>query len=113
MLSRACLLLARSEDNKTVRVVFPELGDAPVDMTLDKLDALYTGRAIYARPKLQFDARSPAFFWLAAQGGYGIQSAAGASRLAADLLLGQPLCPSLVRQGVAPERLSPARFQQP
>jgi ATP-binding cassette, subfamily C, bacterial LapB len=56
----ACLLLARSEDNKTVRVVFPELGDAPVDMTVEKLDALYTGRAIYARPKLQFDARSPA-----------------------------------------------------
>jgi ATP-binding cassette, subfamily C, bacterial LapB len=54
------LLLARSEDNKTVRVVFPELGDAPVDMTVEKLDALYTGRAIYARPKLQFDARSPA-----------------------------------------------------
>ncbi|WP_409322590.1 NAD(P)/FAD-dependent oxidoreductase, partial [Pseudomonas putida] len=60
-----------------------------------------------------FDAHAPAFFWLAAQGGYGIQSAAGASRLAADLLLGQPLCASLVSQGVAPERLSPARFQQP
>ncbi|KWW15840.1 FAD-dependent oxidoreductase [Pseudomonas putida] len=59
-----------------------------------------------------FDAHAPAFFWLAAQGGYGIQSAAGASRLAADLLLGQHLCPSLVSQGVAPERLSPARFQQ-
>lgn len=60
-----------------------------------------------------FDVHAPAFFWLAAQGGYGIQSAAGASRLAADLLLGQPLCAELVSQGVAPERLSPARFQQP
>jgi D-arginine dehydrogenase len=60
-----------------------------------------------------FDAHAPAFFWLAAQGGYGIQSAAGASRLAADLLLRQPLCPGLVSQGVVPERLSPARFQQP
>ncbi|MDH0302147.1 MULTISPECIES: FAD-dependent oxidoreductase [unclassified Pseudomonas] len=60
-----------------------------------------------------FDPVSPAFFWLAAQGGYGIQSAAGASRLAADLLLGQPLCSSLVRQGVEPARLSPARFNQP
>lgn len=58
-----------------------------------------------------FDAQAPAFFWLAAQGGYGIQSAAGASRLAADLLLGQPLCPSLTVQGVSPKRLSPARFQ--
>ncbi len=60
-----------------------------------------------------FDPRMPAFFWLAAQGGYGIQSAAGASRLAADLLLGLPLCPSLVAQGVSPERLSAARFPQP
>ncbi|MBK4998687.1 FAD-binding oxidoreductase [Pseudomonas sp. S31] len=58
-----------------------------------------------------FDAHMPAFFWLAAQGGYGIQSAAGASRLAADLLLGRPLCPSLTAQGVSPARLSPARFQ--
>jgi len=60
-----------------------------------------------------FDPVSPAFFWLAAQGGYGIQSAAGASRLAADLLLGLPLCASLVSQGVEPARLSPARFIQP
>ncbi|MCP6071453.1 hypothetical protein NL367_27830, partial [Klebsiella pneumoniae] len=58
-----------------------------------------------------FDTHMPAFFWLAAQGGYGIQSAAGASRLAADLLLKRPLCPSLTAQGVSPERLSPARFQ--
>ena len=60
-----------------------------------------------------YDPRVEGFFWLAGQGGYGIQSAAGASRLAADLLMGQPLCPDLVSQGVAPERLSPARFQQP
>jgi D-arginine dehydrogenase len=57
-----------------------------------------------------FDAQQPAFFWLAAQGGYGIQSAAGASRLAADLLQGLPLCSSLTQQGVEPARLSPARF---
>lgn len=49
-----------------------------------------------------FDPRMPAFFWLAAQGGYGIQSAAGASRLAADLLLGQPLCPSRPPRGWRP-----------
>ncbi|QCI11606.1 FAD-binding oxidoreductase [Pseudomonas putida] len=58
-----------------------------------------------------FDPHTPAFFWLAAQGGYGIQSAAGASRLAADLLLERPLCSSLTAQGVSPARLSPARFQ--
>ncbi|MHC6224919.1 NAD(P)/FAD-dependent oxidoreductase [Pseudomonas sp. X10] len=60
-----------------------------------------------------FDPQQPAFFWLAAQGGYGIQSAAGASQLACDLLLEQPLSPHLIAQGVEPQRLSPARFHQP
>lgn len=57
-----------------------------------------------------WDSATPAFFWLAAQGGYGIQSAAGVSQLAADLLLDLPLSASLTAQGVDPARLSPARF---
>ncbi len=52
------------------------------------------------------DPREPAFFWLAGQGGYGFQSSAGASRLAADLIAGRP--PELSSQVVA--ALSPARF---
>ena len=38
------------------------------------------------------------------------QSAAGVSRLAADLLLDLPLNATLTAQGVDPARLSPARF---
>lgn len=57
------------------------------------------------------DPQNPAFFWLAAQGGYGIQSAAGVSQLAAALLLGQPLPASLSAEGVDPQRLSPVRFR--
>ncbi|MBD9500143.1 FAD-binding oxidoreductase [Pseudomonas sp. PDM17] len=57
------------------------------------------------------DAQNPAFFWLAAQGGYGIQSADGVSRLAQSLLLGQPLPESLRQEGVDPLRLSPARLR--
>lgn len=57
------------------------------------------------------DPQNPAFFWLAAQGGYGIQSAAGASQLACALLLEQPLPASLTAEGVEPQRLSPARFR--
>ena len=56
-----------------------------------------------------FDPGCDGFFWLAGQGGYGIQSAAGVSLLAANLLLEQPLDPSLQREGVAPDLLSPAR----
>ena len=58
-----------------------------------------------------FDAHCPAFFWLAAQGGYGIQSAAGASALADALIRGLPLPDELQRQGVDPVALSPARLR--
>ncbi len=56
-----------------------------------------------------FDPDCEGFFWLAGQGGYGIQSAAGASELAASLLLGQPVPQSLQQCGVDPEAVSPAR----
>lgn len=57
------------------------------------------------------DAGAPGFFWLAAQGGYGIQSAAGASALAAALLLDEALPEDLVRHGVDPAALSPRRLR--
>jgi D-arginine dehydrogenase len=57
-----------------------------------------------------FDAATPGFFWLAGQGGYGIQSAAGASALAAALIRGLPLPDDLAAQGVQPSALSPGRF---
>lgn len=59
------------------------------------------------------DARTPGFFWLAGQGGYGIQTAAGASELAAALLLGRPLPASLTAHGVSAEAVDPARFGAP
>ena len=58
-----------------------------------------------------WDNYVPGFFWLVAQGGYGIQSAAGASLLARQLLRGEPLAEDLVREGVALEGLSPARLR--
>nr|WP_315431627.1 FAD-binding oxidoreductase [uncultured Albidiferax sp.] len=58
-----------------------------------------------------FDAHCPGFFWLAAQGGYGIQSAAGASALADALIRGLPVPDELQRQGVDPAALSPARLR--
>lgn len=52
------------------------------------------------------DAREPAFFWLAGQGGYGFQTCPAASRLAADLIGGRTpeIGPDLVAA------LDPARF---
>ena len=58
-----------------------------------------------------FDGASPGFFWLAAQGGYGIQSAAGASLLAASLIEGAPLPDELRAAGVDPAVVSPNRLR--
>lgn len=49
-------------------------------------------------------------FWLAGQGGWGIQSAHGAALLAAALLGGHALPEALRREGVDPARLSPRRL---
>ena len=58
-----------------------------------------------------WDNHVPGFFWLAAQGGYGIQSAAGAALLARNLALGEPLNVRLAQEGVTPAALSPARLR--
>jgi len=42
------------------------------------------------RPVYGFDARVPAFFWFAGQGGYGIQTAPAAARLGAQVLADRP-----------------------
>ena len=52
------------------------------------------------------DVRERDFFWLAGQGGYGFQSSAAASQLAADLIGGK--APALPDELV--EQLDPARF---
>ncbi|MGE8437595.1 MAG: NAD(P)/FAD-dependent oxidoreductase [Pseudomonas palmensis] len=58
-----------------------------------------------------WDNHREGFFWLAAQGGYGIQSAAGVSQLACAQLLDQPLPQTLLHQGVEPQRLAPGRLR--
>ena len=58
-----------------------------------------------------WDNHVSGFFWLAAQGGYGIQSAAGAALLARQLAVDEPLSASLVEEGVTRDALSPARLR--
>ena len=60
-----------------------------------------------------WDTTVPGFFWLAGQGGYGIQSAAGASALADALIRQVALPAALVQAGVAPEKMRPGRYQSP
>lgn len=57
------------------------------------------------------DAKLPGFFWAAGQGGYGIQSAPGAGRYYASVLLGDHSRPDLASFGFDASAISPARFQ--
>ena len=60
-----------------------------------------------------YDARIEGFFWLAGQGGYGIQTGYAAGQLAAALALGKPLPAEVADLGVTEASLSPARFSVP
>ena len=58
-----------------------------------------------------FDAAVPGFFWVAAQGGYGIQTSAAMGQACAALLRGAPLPAPLSDFGLTPAMLSPARLR--
>ena len=58
-------------------------------------------------PVAGFDARLPGFFWLAGQGGYGVQTAPALARHAAALVAGRPPeLPAAVVAALSPERFS-------
>ncbi|MCU0928417.1 MAG: FAD-binding oxidoreductase [Burkholderiaceae bacterium] len=58
-----------------------------------------------------FDDAAPGFFWLAGQGGYGIQTSAAMGEACAALVLGRPLPPRLAEFGLTAAMLSPARLR--
>ncbi len=60
-------------------------------------------------PVCGFDDQLPAFFWAAAVGGYGIQSAPAFGRLCASLILGEEIPEDLASEGLDLAALSPMR----
>lgn len=58
-----------------------------------------------------FDPLADGFFWLAGQGGYGIQTAEGMARCAVALIESGALPADVAAKGIAAETLSPARFR--
>ncbi len=63
-------------------------------------------------PLVGFDPHQPKFFWHAALGGFGIQTAPALSRAAAALVLGRSLGNSLLSFGVTEAALSPSRLSR-
>ncbi|MFT5084418.1 MAG: ATP-binding cassette subfamily C protein LapB [Lentisphaeria bacterium] len=55
---QACVLVSCSAE-AGAKIIYPELGDAAVDVPLESLNKSYLGQVIFARPRFRFDQRSP------------------------------------------------------
>jgi D-arginine dehydrogenase len=89
---------------------------AATTLEVHRLKARWAGLRTFSpdrSPVVGFSGQRAGFFWLAGQGGYGIQTAPALSRTAAALARGLPLPEDLERAGVEPADLSPARFDSP
>jgi D-arginine dehydrogenase len=83
------------------------------DLPVKRVEHRWAGLRTFAKdktPVVGYDPRVENFFWLAGQGGYGIQTAPGISRLVAALARHQPVPADLAALGVAGADLSPERF---
>jgi D-arginine dehydrogenase len=83
---------------------------AVVDWPVEHVERSWAGLRSFAPDRLPvfgFDS-SPAFFWCAGQGGFGIQTSPAAAKLSAGLLLGEQPADSLAR--VNPAAFAPSRF---
>ncbi|MEG8053947.1 FAD-binding oxidoreductase [Sphingomonas aerolata] len=82
-----------------------------VDWQVTQVERRWAGLRTFAPDRLPvygFAPSEPGFFWCAGQGGFGIQTAPAAARLAAAVLLGTS--PDLAVAGIDPHRYSPRRF---
>ena len=61
-------------------------------------------------PVVGFAPDAPVFFWLAGQGGYGIQTAPAMGELAAALVRGLSVPPAMAALGVRQQALAASRF---
>ena len=80
-----------------------------VDWRVAAVERRWAGLRSFAPDRLPvygFDGDVPGFFWAVGQGGFGIQTAPAAARLASALLLGRGDMPA----GVDPARYRPERF---
>ena len=63
-------------------------------------------------PVAGFDEARPGFFWLAGQGGYGMQSSSAMARIAAALIRGEDVPADIRAEGVTAAALAPARLKE-
>jgi D-arginine dehydrogenase len=86
---------------------------AATTLQIHRLKARWAGLRTFApdrTPVVGYSQEAEGFFWLAGQGGYGIQTAPALSRAAASLALRLPLPDDLLQAGVLAAEMSPSRF---
>jgi D-arginine dehydrogenase len=84
------------------------------DLAIQSIVTAWAGLRSFApdrNPVVGFDVDVPGLFWLAGQGGYGIQTAPALARLAAALLRDDPGSTTLI-DDVDPTGLSPTRSRE-
>lgn len=90
--------------------------EAVVDWPVVRVERSWAGLRSFAPdrvPVYGFDAGEPAFFWCAGQGGFGIQTAPAAAKLAAAVLLGankDPMVEQIDSCPFNPSRISGIRL---
>lgn len=84
-----------------------------MDMEVRRVRRSWAGLRTFSPDRglvIGFDAVAPGFFWLAGQGGVGVQTSAAAGRMAAALVRGEDMPPDIASEGVEAAELSPLRF---
>jgi D-arginine dehydrogenase len=94
-----------------VATAIARLGET-VDWRVEHVERAWAGLRSFAPDRLPvygYDVATEGFFWFAGQGGFGIQTAPAAARIAASLITGASPHTSVV--GIDVARYAPARFR--
>jgi D-arginine dehydrogenase len=86
-----------------------------VDFSVRRVLRSWTGLRIFGPdrdPVSGFERAVPGFYWHAAIGGYGIQTAPALGEFAAATILGRELPSALTGRGLKPGRLAPERLRR-
>ena len=86
--------------------------EAAFDLQVNRIENKWAGLRSFVAdksPVAGFSKQADGFYWLAGQGGYGIQSSPALSAFAAAQILGQPVPGYIDDQGLDVQDLSPGR----
>lgn len=84
------------------------------DVEIRRIESKWAGLRSFVAdkaPVVGYSATAPGFFWLAGQGGYGIQTSPAMGCYAASAVLGHPLPQHIADEGFDPASVAPQRLR--